>query len=150
SDICGVDVRLARVRDVGGLEVRTLDDAQVRTQRKERGQVVLAAVQVRLQHRPDGFEALLSQPAIAAQRRVDEGRLLHVDPDEGPEALRVLYEPLDVRVRELRDEPRDRLLVRRDDGLRLRLVADSLAEERRVRREPTLVQPAQYGDALVE
>src|SRR5581483_4628955 len=147
SDICGVDVRLARVRDVGGLEVRTLDDAQVRTQRKERGQVVLAAVQVRLQHRPDGFEALLSQPAIAAQRRVDEGRLLHVDPDEGPEALRVLYEPLDVRVRELlveleaemrelegdiraqsfRDEPRDRLLVRRDDGLRLRLVADSLA-----------------------
>ena len=169
-DVRGVDVRLARIRDVGGLEVRALDDAQVRTQRKERGQVVLAPVQVRLQHRPDAFEALLSQPAVAAQRRVDERRLLHVDPDEGPEALRVLYEPLYVRVRELvieleaevrelerdvraqpfRDEPRDRLLVRRDDGLRLRLVAHPLAEERRVRREPALVQPAQYGDALVK
>ena len=82
----------------------------------------------------------------------------------------VLHEPFHVRVRELlveleaevgelegdvraqpfSDEPRDRLLVRGDDGLRLGFVADALAEERRVRREAALVQPAQYGDAVVE
>ncbi len=106
-------------------------------------EIVLAAVEVRLQDGADAVEAVLAQPAVDAERRVDERRLLHVDADERVEVAGVLDEPLDVPVRELLvelepemgelegdvraqplvDEPGDHVLVLGDDDRRLGLVA---------------------------
>ena len=56
----------------------------------------------------------------------------------------------DVRLQLLGDEAVEDALVLRRDGRRARRVGDRLAEERRVRVQPGVVQPAQHGDALVE
>ena len=42
------------------------------------------------------------------------------------------------------------LPVRHDDGARLGLVADALAEQRRVGLEPVVVEPPQHDDRIVE
>src|SRR5581483_1280518 len=47
-------------------------------------------------------------------------------------------------------EPPDHLLVRGHDGVCLGLVAHPLPEERRIRVEAAVVEPAQYEEALVK
>src|SRR5581483_5922392 len=73
----GVDVRLGRVRDLGRLEVGALDEAEVRGEREQRGEVVLAPVEVRLEDGADVLVAALAETAIDAEGRVDPGGLLH-------------------------------------------------------------------------
>ena len=107
-----------------------------------------------------------AEAAVDPERCVDELRLLHVDADERPFAeqpahvrVRELLVDLEPEVRELqRDvraqllgrDPVEHLLVRRDDPLGLPRLEDALAEQRRVRVQPLLVQAAEHGDALVE
>ena len=80
----GVDVGLVRVGDRLRLQVRALDEAKVRCEVEQRLEIVGCPVEVRLEHRADVVEARFAQPSIDAERRVDELRLLHVDPDERP------------------------------------------------------------------
>ena len=132
---------------------------------------LLGPEEVRLQHGADVVVTRLAQPAVDAERRVDDARLLHVDPDEAAEPLRDLDDPLDVRVRDLLVEleaemgqlerdvrtaasPRARRSSTRPyssaTASASAAVADALAEERRVRVEPLLGEATQDGDALVE
>ena len=86
-------------------------------------EVVGRAVEVGLQHGADVVEALFAQPAVDAQRRVDELRLLHVDADErSPRSsscamfvVRELLVDLEPEVRELQRDVRAQLL--RGDAL---------------------------------
>src|SRR5439155_21941070 len=56
----------------------------------------------------------------------------------------------DVRLEALGCDPAQNLLVGLDDAVRRLAVGDSLAEQRRVRSQTLLVQPAQRDDRLVE
>ena len=56
----------------------------------------------------------------------------------------------DVRLQLLGDEPLDDLLVFGGDGRRALLVGNRLPEQRRVRVQAGVVEPAQHRDALVE
>jgi len=114
--------------------------------------------------------AALTEVPVDAERRVDVTRLLHVDPDEvaegrgmrdelGEVALRELLVDREAEMRELEGDVRPQLLridavehlaVSGDDGTCLRLVADALAEQGRVRQQPVVVQPPQYGHRIVE
>ena len=166
----GVDVALLRVRDLLGLEVGALDEAQVRLEGEQLLEVGRRAVEVRLEDGADVVVALLAQRPEHAQRRVDERRLLHVEPDEVADAGGVRDELADVRARELlvEAEPEVRQLqrdvdpqplgrdavedlpVRLDDDARLGLVVDALAEQRRVGLEAAVVEPPQHDDRVVE
>ena len=128
------------------------------------------AVEVRLEHGADVRVTLLAERPEHAQRRVDERRLLHVEPDEVADAGGMGDELADVRARELlveaepevgqleRDvDPQplggdavEDLLVRVDDDAGLGLVVDPLPEQRRVGLEAAVVEPPQYDDGVVE
>ena len=102
--------------------------------------------------------------------RVDDSRLLHVDPDEAAEALGDFHDLLHVRVRDLlveleaevgqlqRDVARQLLRVETlehaavfaRDRLGLAAVADALAEQRGIRVEPLIGEATEDGDALVD
>src|SRR5512133_4292848 len=99
-DIRGVDVALARVGDLGRLEVGALDEAQVRGEREQRREIVLGPEEVRLQDGADVLVPALAQAAVDAERGVDVARLLHVDADEVPPGRGVLDELGDVASRE--------------------------------------------------
>ena len=123
-DVRRVDVALLRVRDLGRLEVRALDETKVRRERQQRREVGLAADRGtpggrrrRCRGRPRGA-------AVDAERRLDARRLLHVDADEVAVPRRVLDELGEVPVREL--------LVEREAEMR-ELERDVRAEPFRVR-----------------
>ena len=159
-----VHVGLRRVGDLRRLEVGALHEAEIRREREQLGEVALRADEVRLEHGADAVVTRLAQPPVDPERRVDDARLLHVDPHEAPEALGHVHDALDVRVRELlveleaemreleRDVDGQRLgvepledapvLVR--DRLGLGAVADALAEQRRVGVQP-LLRPGGAG-----
>ena len=129
-----------------------------------------AAVEVGLQDGADALEPGGAQPLVDPQRPADVVRLLHVDPDERAQLAGARDEPGDVLVRgflvegepEVRELERDvRPQLLRDealcdppvlvrDGRGACFVRDRLAEQRRVRVQPRVVQPAQDADALVE
>ena len=107
-----------------------------------------------------------AQAAVDPERRGDELRLLHVDPDERslreqpPQVcvreLLVDLEPevgelqRDVRAKLLGRDPVEHPLVCSDDLIRLARLEDALAEQRRVGVQPLLVQAAEHADAVVE
>ena len=166
SRVDGVDVGLVWVGNRLRLQVRALDEAEVRCEVEQRLEIVGRSVEVGLEHGADVVESRLAQPAEDAERRVDELRLLHVDSDERPlleQAAEVLEGQLlvdvEAEVRELQRHIRlqpfrgnavDHLPVGRDDRVGLCRFEHALAEQRGVRREALLVQPAEDGDALVE
>ena len=138
--------------------------------REQALEVVRRAVEVRLEHGSDAIVPGGAEALVDAQGRVDVLRLLHVDADERAERAGVRDQALDVRVRDLlvegepevrqlerdvrpqflRDEPlEDRLVLGGDRGGALE-VGHRLAEERRVRVQPRVVEPPKDGDALVE
>ena len=170
AEIRCVDVRLDRIRKLRRLEVRALHKPQVGAQREQGRQIGLGAVEVRLQHGADVLVARLTEAAVDPQGRLDQARLLHVDPNEVPELARPLDEALDVHVGQLlveleaemseleRDvdrEPLGRdalqdLPVARDDGVGLDLAPDALAEQRRVRVKALRRQLLERRDTVVE
>ena len=97
----GVDVGLLRVGDVGRLEVGALHEAQVRCEREQRLEVVRRPVEVRLKDAADVLAAALTEPAVDAERRVDDARVLHVDPHEVAALGRVVDERAHVLVCQL-------------------------------------------------
>src|SRR5581483_8448523 len=135
-----------------------------------RGEVVLGAVEVGLEDGADVVVTALAQAPVDAERRVDVGGLLHVDPDEVAERRGVLDElgevaerellvdretemgelERDVRPESLGGDPVEQRPVRVDDGTRFGLVAHALAEERRVRQEAVVVQAAEDRHRGVE
>src|SRR6185503_18978422 len=165
-----VDVGLVRVGDVRRLEIGALHEAQIGRERKQRLEVMFGTKEVGLEHGADTVVTRLAQPAIDAEGRVDDVRLLHVDPDEAAEPLGDLHDLLDIRVRDLlveleaemgqlecdvarqilRMETLEHTAVLARDRLRLAAVANALAEQRRVRVEPLIGEATQDGDARVE
>src|SRR5690349_4507205 len=123
-----------------------------------------------MQARVDVLVAALAESAVDAERRLDVARLLHVDADEIADARRVPDElgnvalrkllvdretevrelERDVRAQALRADAVEQLAVGGHHLPRLGLVAHALAEERRVREEPLVVQPPQDRDGGVE
>ena len=166
----GVDVLLLGVGDGGRLEVGALDEAEVGRQVEERLEVGGRAVEVRLQDGADVLVTVLAQRPVHPERRIDEGRLLHVEPDEVPARGGVGDELADVGLRELlvEGEPEVRELERDvdpqllgrdavedlpvgvDDDAGLGLAADALAEQRRVGAKPFSLSRRSDDDRLVE
>src|SRR6185437_5435054 len=126
--------------------------------------------EVSLQDSADVRVTALAKPPVDAQRRLEGARLLHVHPDEVADARRMLDElghialreflvdresevrelDGDVRLQSLRMDAVEHLAVGGDDGAGLRLVAYTLAEQRRVREETVLVQPPEHRHGIVE
>ena len=126
--------------------------------------------EVRLENGADLVEPALSEPTVDAERRVDELRLLHVDPDEAAafgcvldEQAHVLerefFVDLEPEVRQLQrgvgaevvcGDPVEHGAVGPDDVARLARLEHALAEQRRVGIEALVVQRSQHSGALVE
>ena len=154
-DVRTIHVSLVGERDRVGLEVRTLDDAEVGSAREEALEVGGRAVEVGLKHGAHAVVPRVAEALEETERQVDVLRLLHVDADEGSELAGARYESLDVGVRDLlvegqpevrelecdvrlqllRHQPLDDVLVRVGHGFRARGVGNRFAEERRVRVE---------------
>ena len=161
---------LLRVRDLRRLEVRALDEAEVRGKRQQGLEIGFAAVEVRLEDGADVVVACFAEPAVDAERGFDARRLLHIHAEEVavprgmPDELRdipvreLLVEreakvrqlERDVRAEAFRRDPVEELAVRGDDRSGLGLGRDALAEERRVREQALVVQAAQDGHGGVE
>ena len=137
---------------------------------KQALQVVGRAVQIGLEHGPDGVVTGVAESLVDAQRHLDVVRLLHVDADERLELFRPACQALDVLVRELLvegeaevrelecdvrlqllgDEALDDRLVLGSDGGGALGVRDRLAEQCRVRVQAVVVEPPEHRDARVE
>ena len=159
-DVGDVDVALLRIGDRGRLQVRALDDAEVRLERKKALEVVARAQQVRLEDRPNVVVAALAQAHERPERGLEVLRLLHVDADERAQAPGMGNEPLHVRVCDLlvegepevgqleRDvgpqllggDPIEDPYVLRDHRGRPLGGRDRLSEKRRVRVEARFVR----------
>ena len=72
ADEGGVDVGLVRIGHVARLEVRALDEAQVRSQVEQRREVVFRPVEVGLEHGARVLVSGFAESPVDAQRRVDE------------------------------------------------------------------------------
>ena len=162
--------RLLGIGELGRLEVRALDETEVRGEVEKRLEIAGRAVEVRLEHGADVLVALLAQAPVDTERCVDERRLLHVEAHEVPEPRCVRHQLADVRACELLVESEtevgelqrdvdaqllggdaiEDLPVALDDDPRLGLVAHTLAEQRRVAEKPLVVEPSQHDDGLVE
>ena len=172
-DVRRVDVALLRIGDLRRLEVRALDEAKVRRERQQRGEVGLAAEEVRLE---DGADV------VVAARRAGGGRcgasastwrrLLHVDADEVARRcaacstssatfrVRELLVDREAEVRELERDVRPQPLGvrcgRAARGRRRRRRGVSASSRTPSPRSvvfvsrPLLVQPPQDGDRRVE
>ena len=171
ADVRGVDVAFARVGDLRRLEVGALDEAQVRARagaappgrpRSGRGTTAGRRRRSRGRSRAGGGRCAASRRRGAtppcrcgrscprAARRARRARRrsrceLLVDREAEVRQLE-----RDVRPQGLRLDAVEHLAVGGDDLARLGLVAHALAEERRVREEAAVVQPAQDGHGSVE
>ena len=90
-----VDVGFLRIRDRRRFEVRALDQPDRRAERHQRFDVVLRAIQIRLQRDADSRRSR-ARAAEQIERRIDVGRALHVDPDEVVALAGAIDQPLQV------------------------------------------------------
>ena len=170
-DVGAVDVALLGVRDRRGLEVRPLHDAEVRAGREQPLEVVRAcgrgttagrSRRSRARRRAAARRSAASPPtysdcSMSIRTNVPELAGARDEPldvlvrgflVEGEPEVRELER--DVRPQLLRDEALEDPPVLVRDGRGACFVRDRLAEQRRVRVQPCVVQPAQDADALVE
>ena len=130
----------------------------------------LGAIEVRLKDDADVRRPALAEAPVDRERRIDVARLLHVHAHEVAVPRRMRREAREVLARQLRVEreaevgrldrevraqPRARdavehALVLLDDRLRLAGLADALAEQRRVREQPALVELPEHRHRLLE
>ena len=79
-----VDIDLVRIGDAGRFQISAFDDAEirVRSQFEQVLDVLVGAVEIRLQHRAGVLQTFRPKSPVDPQRGINPIRLLHVDADE--------------------------------------------------------------------